>query len=416
MKFSKQDRAVLRELATRVADIAAEPEQGATETEWRRLNSLGRGRALVCIADAPWEEMDVNGELVPRTEDPFARSVERRLRALIYRWNHMRTDDVVEPVYRMPIAMAGGAPEADGAAVREGTALEAFKGDDLPGLLGGAGRVGLAAGAVDDELSRRQFDVLNDVFSDILSVEPCGVTEQVFSPWDSLQRQWGQAAVLENAERSPARVRAALDHLYRVQMERLDMSIEAGILSLNNGNTAIAGGGPGFCDELPQRDFNPARIDLKDQWGWTQLPPRGFGLSPEQHLAFAFPHEKRWLERFGLTAYGWGEALAANPSLLAEIPNLRKICLGPGADIGAVVEKLGLNYAYSIRLSAECLAADRWDLDAARDQLIRRIKMPCSNRCPVEVVLEKATTVRGEPRRLWEWARMAMEVVRALGS
>ena len=101
MMVMPKDREILRELAKRVAEIAALGVQQETIKEWKALNRLRPVRPMVMMDQIPWHEMDVEGELVLHTEGAFARGVEWNLRETLYRWNHMRVDRVVDAVYTL---------------------------------------------------------------------------------------------------------------------------------------------------------------------------------------------------------------------------------------------------------------------------------------------------------------------------
>ena len=71
MAVSEKDRELLRGMAEQVAEIAALPVQQETISLWKALNGLRPVRPMVMIDQISWHEMDVDGELVLRTEDPF---------------------------------------------------------------------------------------------------------------------------------------------------------------------------------------------------------------------------------------------------------------------------------------------------------------------------------------------------------
>ena len=57
------------------------------------------------------------------------------------------------------------------------------------------------------------------------------------------------------------------------------------------------------------------------------------------------------------------------------------------------------------------MAEDTWRLGLARQQLTHVLER--TSGCHVEVIMKDISTVRYQPQRLWEWEKMAMEVVRA---
>ena len=100
-EVSSADRLILRELGRRAAEIGNDPGNRDRARLWNRLNCLESCRPLVYIwqrvANVPWGELDVNGELTLRTGTPFARELETELRQRLYRYTHLGDDSVFEP-------------------------------------------------------------------------------------------------------------------------------------------------------------------------------------------------------------------------------------------------------------------------------------------------------------------------------
>ena len=101
--------AVLRELASRYAEIAADPVNGERQRMWALLNDLKRTRPLIWINEICWNEMNTGDELTLRTENLVCRRIETELRRTIYQWNHMQGDMVVAPAFRAPCRTGGEA-------------------------------------------------------------------------------------------------------------------------------------------------------------------------------------------------------------------------------------------------------------------------------------------------------------------
>jgi len=106
-KIPIKDKEILRELANQVAEIAALPVQQETKNLWKALNGLKPVRPMVMIDQIPWHEMDVEGELVLRTEDSFCRGIEEGLRRTLYHWRYMLADRVVESYVEIPKVIRG---------------------------------------------------------------------------------------------------------------------------------------------------------------------------------------------------------------------------------------------------------------------------------------------------------------------
>ena len=69
------DRNVLRELGSRVAEIAALPVQQETIASWKALNGLRPARPMVAIDQLPWHELSSDPALVNQCIDPFNRGL-----------------------------------------------------------------------------------------------------------------------------------------------------------------------------------------------------------------------------------------------------------------------------------------------------------------------------------------------------
>ena len=98
---NRNDRAIVRELALRVADIAALPIQKEKQILWRKLNALKPERPMVMIDQVCWNEMNGDDTLTLRCQDRECREYEDQLRKILFQWQHFRVDMVVEPFIRV---------------------------------------------------------------------------------------------------------------------------------------------------------------------------------------------------------------------------------------------------------------------------------------------------------------------------
>jgi len=227
------------------------------------------------------------------------------------------------------------------------------------------------------------------------------------APWDTLIRWTGiQEAMIDMIDR-PAFLHAAIDRLVAAMERRLDQQEELNLLSLNNGGVRVGAGGLGWTDELPQPGSDPGHVTARDCWG-NSTPQIFSEVSPEMHWEFSLQYELRLLRRFGLNCYGCCEPLHHKIHILEKIPNLRRISMSPKADKAVAAERMGTKYVFSLKPNPAVLATDRWNPDQARAEL--RSDLEKARGCRIEIVLKDITTVRNEPRRLWEWSRIAMEV------
>jgi hypothetical protein len=180
------------------------------------------------------------------------------------------------------------------------------------------------------------------------------------------------------------------------------------LLSLNNTNVRVGSGGLGYVGDLPAAGFEPAHVRTSDLWGSSAAQIFG-SVSPVMHETFSLQYERRWLERFGLSYYGCCEPLHKKLDILKSIPNLRKISMSPWANLDDAVDNVGDRCVLSIKPNPAIFASEHWDLESSRQSL--RQSMEKTRGCVKEIIMKDISTVRYEPQRLWEWSRMAMEVV-----
>jgi hypothetical protein len=205
----------------------------------------------------------------------------------------------------------------------------------------------------------------------------------------------------------PEMVHAAVGRMVDAWMTELDQFEQQNLLELDNTNMRVGSGGYGYCENLPrgQRD----RVTPKDMWGCSNAQVFS-EVSPQMHWDFAIEHDLRWLTRWGITYYGCCEPLDKKMDILRRIPNLRKISVSPWCDFGKVFDEIGTDYVASAKPNPAILAEDRWRPDQARAE-IREILDAAGGQCHVELIMKDVSTVRYQPQRLWEWARIAMEEV-----
>lgn len=410
--ISQHDRSILRRLAEKIAEIAALPIHQEKAELWRRLNDLEKTRPLVWINEVPWHEMNVNDELTLRTEDEFCRQIETELRRTIYQWQHLPGDMIVEPKFYSPLVI-----QDTGFGIREETDVVKF--DENNNIISqdyhpqiqteqDVEKIKNPIMSLDEEATERNFQLLNDLFGDILPIEKRGMIRSWFAPWDQLVMWYGVEEALTDLVLRPELVHLAMDRLLEAHLARLDQHVALNLLSFSKGNFRVGSGGLGYTRELPKPNFNPYRVRTMDQWGFATAQIF-CDVSPDMHEEFALAYERRWLERFGLNYYGCCEPLHNKIHILKSIPNLRKISMSPWIDVEKAVENMGDNYVFSYKPNPAMVATVEWNPDLARKNLEDVLEK--ARGCHVEIVLKDISTVRYEPQRLWEWEKLAMELV-----
>ena len=413
MSVTDRDKSVLRGLAAQLAEAAALPINQERIEGWKRINGLGKGKAMIWINEIPWHEMSVNDELTLQSEDPFCRAHELRMRRTIYQWKHMPGDMVVEPVYYSPLVI-----HDTGLGITED--VDVARTDEASGVVSrhfhlqitepeDAAKIKMPRVTYDAEATERNYQTLVDAFGDILPVEKRGAPGFWFAPWDNLIRWWGVTEAMMDLVIRPEMVHQVMDRLVSAYVHRLDQYDALNLLALNNDNTRIGSGGYGYIDELPQDDYDPARPRTCDLWGCGTAQIFS-DVSPAMHEEFALQYERRWMKRFGLTYYGCCEPLDIKLDILRKgVPNLRKISMSPWIKLDRAVENVGNEFVFSRKPNPAVFAEDGWSPQRARDELVEVLERT-RDVCSVELIMKDISTVRYHPERLWEWAEIARQV------
>ena len=412
-EFPAGDREVIRRLAEQVAAIASLPVQKQTIKEWKRLNGLRHGKPLVLVylAECPLNEIDLQGELILQTTNPFCRQIERELRMRLFQWKHVRGDMVMEPVFYTPYVIhdsgCGIAAQEDILVGDPANNIVAHR--YHPQLRNEADLEKIRPPTVfcDLEMTEKNGAAARDLLGGVLTVETRGSPVHALAPVDELFVWMGiEEAMLCLAAR-PELFHLAMERLTAAHLHRLEQFKALNLFTASFGDARTTSGGLAYTDELPRKGSDPRHPQLTDLWcgGLAQIFT---SVSPDMHEEFALAYEKRVLNQFGLVSYGCCEALHQKIHILRKhIPKLRKVAVTPWADVDVAVANIGDQLVFTRKPNPALLAADHWNLDAVRKEF--REFLAKTRGCIVEVVLKDLSTVKHEPQRLFQWAQMATE-------
>jgi hypothetical protein len=408
---------ILRGLAERIAAIAALPEQAERKELWRRVNGLEKPRPAVLIRmdEVPWHEVDGGGAPAVKTTTGFAQAHEREFRRILYQWEHMACDMVVEPVVYSLMALTdtGCGIQAEEDLLPQSEKGSVFSHRYKPQIRDEKDLDKIQAPRLShrEDITEGVCELRREIFGDILEVRKRGINQGFFFPWDELVTWWGPEQALLDLIEKPALVREAMERLTRAYLSRIDQWEELSLFTLEEGNFSAGSGGLAYTDALPGPDADLGHLTARNLWGYSTAQIFT-GVSPRMHEEFSLRYERRLLERFGLNYYGCCEALHHKVDLLRSIPNLRKISMSPWADIEKGVESVGNDYVLSIKPSPAVFAR-AWSRERVRQELEQIVAR--TRGCSVEIVMKDITTVNHHPERLREWAEIAMSVVTGSG-
>ncbi|MEW6357836.1 MAG: hypothetical protein AB1696_15995 [Planctomycetota bacterium] len=384
MTVPEKDRIILRELGAQIAEIAALPIHQQRRENAARINRLEHAKPTIQIYQIPWHEMDVNGELELKTEAPFCQGIEQNFRRTLYCWNHMQGDMTVW-------AGIGQGPVVHDTGFGITEDVDIAKTDERSDVVSrhfhiqikneeDAEKIKMPVVTYDAEQTEREFQLKREIFDGVLPVHRGGRGSFWFAPWDDLVRWTGVTEILMDMAMRPEYVHKLIDRLVTAWLHRLDQYVEQRLLS----------------------------APCKDLWG-VGAAQIFSEVSPAMHEEFALRHEARWYERFGQNYYGCCEPLDHKVDIIRKnIPRLRKISMSPWVKFDRAVRNVGSDLIFAWKPNPAVLAAEKWDPDYVRRDMEEKMNM--ARDCIVEIHMKDISTVRYQPRRLWEWAQIASEV------
>ena len=133
-------------------------------------------------------------------------------------------------------------------------------------------------------------------------------------------------------------------------------------------------------------------------------------VSPDMFREFEVDYASRICERFGLVYYGCCDPLDDRMTEVRQIPNVRKVSMSPWANEQRGAAAIGGDFVYSRKPNPALVATDSFHADQVRNDLTATREVCEKHGCPLEFILKDISTVRYEPARLTEWARIAMDV------
>lgn len=414
MELKKDERELLRTLASRYMEIATLPIQARKRDLWKALNRSRMERPMVVIDQLPWNELNTDGSLTCRISDPFWRGIEWNLRSTIYKWEHFPVDMVVEPFiiipksihstgYGLEIQEHTKSTEADNDVVSHQFVNQLETEEDIEKITD----IHLTHNEAE---SRLWMEAAAQVFDGIAPIRQSSGYQFHLGVWDYVSMLMGvENAYLDMIDRP--------EFIHKI-MERMTRSVLAGIrdaneLGIHNDTINTCHCSYIYTDELLP-DFGQGKgPESKNSWAFG-LAQLFSSVSPAFTDEFEIPYITRMAEPFGMIYYGCCDRLDDRLELVKKIPHVRKISCSPWSDRKAFAEKIGPEIIMSNKPSPAFVAMDSLDESIIREDLRRTVALARENRVNLELILKDISTVRHHPERLTRWAEIAMEEVQAI--
>ena len=401
------EREHLRELARRVAEIAADPGQAQKRELWYRHTALENVRPPVLLfLEDSWLEVLPTSAL--EVADPFWGQWEWYLRHLVYRHEHLFDDFVIEPDLYVPLIIREGdrgIPQAE--YIRPENPRGAFRWtpplqnpDDIKKLKP-------ASFEADEKATQERFEATCEMFGDLLPVHvDCGIGPTCL--YDMAAHLRGIEQCMLDMYDRPEWLHELMDFQANEAIRQFEYLEANGHLTLNNRNHYVDSGGIGYTRELPAEGFDAEHVRLRDRWCHCAAQAAS-EIGPEQHEEFILNYEVRLLERCGLNAYGCCEPYTHKFDMLKRcVPRLRRVSVSPWCDVEKAAEALENRYIFSWKPNPAMLVG-QFHPEKLRPYLRRTLET--ARECALEIILKDAITVENEPRRFEQWVQVLREEI-----
>lgn len=423
--ISLNDRTVVRELASRWMELAAEPIMQERKRIWKSVHDLRAQRPVVLFETAWIDGFVAESEL--RCEDPFLRSVELAMRITLRQAEELGDDLVVDPYYRLGWRMKFsdyGVPVAVHSALgKEKSIAYSFsfpiaKPDDIA-------RLRKRTIAVDRAESMRRKEVLEEAAGGILPVRlgnydpfayefdvgeygDLGFTGNFFFglTWQ-LYRFIGNQGLLYWVYDAPEAIHRLMAYMLDDRLALFDYFQREGLLDWNTDSQMAGPRSYGYVSDLPSPDCGE-KVTLKGLWAWAESQ-EAENISPAMYKEFVLPYLARLSERFGLIYYGCCERVDDRlPMILEAIPNLRSVSVSGWSDFAKVAELLGRKYVYSRKPVPAHISGPNPHWDLLEKDL--RATYAAARDCNLEILFRDVYTTHGDRTRLRRWVDMARAI------
>lgn len=405
MAISNKDRTILTDLARQVAEIGHDPVQAANRELWKKHNALEAGRPLVlAFPEGAWRELLPGGVL--QCEDVAMHGWEWRLRHLIYRWDHLRDDNVIEPRVTIGAVYRGSGWGVEIKHKESTMNLGAWAYDPVIKDSADLKKLQKPTIEYDEQATQRALDQAHDLFDGILPV----VLRRKPGFDNSILQTVCQFVGLDNlmlylADR-PEFVHEAMSFMTDAVLEMMDSAEKQGYIEPNNEDDYVGSGGVAYTRERPSSGSKENGYTLMDCWGFAEA--QEFALvSPAMHEEFVLQYQIKMLSKYGLNCYGCCESLDNKFDIIFKIPRLRRISISPWADVRKSAEALKGNYIFSWKPNPADLATEAFQPDLIRGKIEECVS--AAKGCVLEIIMKDTHTVRNEPHRLSEWVRIARQ-------
>jgi hypothetical protein len=365
--LSAEERAIIRELAKKHAELAALPVMEERRKGWYDLNDAKPGARPMVMVDNWTFDRDFMPESIYRCKTDTGRAIERQLLRAI-RTHELIGDDKVVPdtfdIWWFVSIDSLGVPipvekVKDSQGVETGYHFQ----HPITDLKRDMHLVKPVSCSVDRAKTAAWKAFLEELLGDILPVVirtgPMGAS----SLTQNVVRLMGMEAFFVAMYDSPGEMHALMARLRDNCLGAMKWAEAEGLLRVNNGNQNLAGSGFNFTTRLPAPGYAGGAARLCDMFGSAESQET-VGVSPDMFGEFCAPYYRAICEPLGLVYWGCCEPASPLWEHIRTIPHLKKVSISRWCDEKFMGDALrGTEIVYSRKPDPKF-----WGVDVALDE------------------------------------------------
>ena len=404
-KMSWRDREILRELATRKAELAHSARNDEIMEMWKKQAKGIRDTPTVRLLFSNFTNEVIQNRL--RCEDSQARDLERNLLSYMVGRELFDDDTPISDTFDVNLFVKlnpfGTAPKMVRAKDSIGYHIEPLTDDieaDLDLFRGGSFQVDLKG---TQEWCAFADGIIGDILPSRITMP--SLTGAITNP---LVKLINMETYYMSMYDSPEALHEIMDMSTSVYERYYDYLEEQKLLLPTNDFARLNQESFSFTDELPS---SGPITSTKQMWGFLESQETT-AVSPEMYGEFVYPYQDRLVKRYGLLSYGCCERVDAIwEDYLSKWKNLRKLSVSPFNNELQVGEYLrGTRVVYYSKPRAEYVTnVGPLDEDAIR----KYFKGVCeaASGCLFEVAQREVGTIYGDFARGKRYVELAKESI-----
>jgi len=410
-----EEKAYLRELASRQAEYAALPVMAERRRMWYDVND-GRANARPPVVVETWTfDRDFMPEGVLRCTSDVGRWIEARLLRPIREHELIDDDKVVPDTFDIgwfvQVDELGVTIPTESVKDQQGIETGYRFLHPIKNLKEDLGLLRPPVCWVDRERTMAWKAFLEEVLGGALPVEiRTGTFGQTMLTYTVVQLM-GMEAFYVAIYESPEELHQLMELLRDNCLGVMKWAEAEGLLRVNNGNQESFGSSFNFTTKLPAPGYTGPAARLCDMWGSAESE-ESIGISPGMFNEFCFPYYRDVCQPMGLLYFGCCEPAHPFWEDIRQLPHLKKVSISRWCDQRFMGEALqDTDIVFSRKPDPNFLGVDV-ELDEEAWAAHIRESLEAARGVTVEFIIRDVYTVHGnleKPRRAVEIARREID-------